>query len=176
MIKTLLVLSGLEVTALHRAVLLEAVVWLSMLAAVVIDFMTGLRKARALNIPRDSHGLRRSFRKFADYGKVTGMLMLVDLLAISFGVYTLPYASGLSALGVIYTEYRSVRENLAAIKSAAVRMADVVALLAAASDRKEIAKLLQQYNGIKAAAERPGAKVEKWLNEIEKAEHENTIG
>ena len=172
MIKTLLELSGLEVTALHRAVLLEAVVWLSMLAAVVIDFMTGLRKARALNIPRDSHGLRRSFRKFADYGKVTGMLMLVDLLAISFGVYTLPYASGLSALGVIYTEYRSVRENLAAIKSAAVRMA----VLAAASDRKEIAKLLQQYNGIKAAAERPGAKVEKWLNEIEKAEHENTIG
>ena len=121
MIKTLLELSGLEVTALHRAVLLEAVVWLSMLAAVVIDFMTGIRKARALNIPRDSHGLRRSFRKFADYGKVTGMLMLVDLLAISFGVYTLPYASGLSALGVIYTEYRSVRENLAAIKSAAVR-------------------------------------------------------
>lgn len=118
MIKTLLELSGLEVTALHRAVLLEAVVWLSMLAAVVIDFMTGIRKARALNIPRDSHGLRRSFRKFADYGKVTGMLMLVDLLAISFGVYTLPYASGLSALGVIYTEYRSVRENLAAIKSA----------------------------------------------------------
>lgn len=159
MIKTLLELSGLEVTALHRAVLLEAVVWLSMLAAVVIDFMTGIRKARALNIPRDSHGLRRSFRKFADYGKVTGMLMLVDLLAISFGVYTLPYASGLSALGVIYTEYRSVRENLAA-----------------ASDRKEIAKLLQQYNGIKAAAEKPGAKVEKWLNEIEKADHENTIG
>lgn len=46
MIKTLLELSGLEVTALHRAVLLEAVVWLSMLAAVVIDFMTGIRKAR----------------------------------------------------------------------------------------------------------------------------------
>ena len=77
---------------------------------------------------------------------------------------------------MIYTEYRSVRENLAAIKSAAVRMADVVALLAAASDREEIAKLLQQYNGIKAAAEKPGAKVEKWLNEIEKAEHEDTIG
>ena len=55
-------------------------------------------------------------------------------------------------------------------------MADVVALLAAASDRKEIVKLLQQYNGIKAAAEKPGAKVEKWLNEIEKADHENTIG
>ena len=174
MIKTFLELSGLDVHALHRAVLLEAVVWLAMLAAVVIDFSTGIRKARVLKIPRDSHGFRRSFAKFADYGKVTGMLMLVDLLAILFGVYALPYASGLAALGVVYTEYRSVRENLAAIKSAAVRMADIVALLAAANDRKEIARLLHQYNGIKDDAAKPGTKADELINLIRKTDHENT--
>lgn len=174
MIKTFLELTGLDVHALHRAVLLEAAVWFTMLVAVIIDFSTGYKKARVLKIPRDSHKLRRSFIKFADYGKVTGMLMLVDLLAILFGVYTLPYASGVAALGVIYTEYSSVRENLAAIKSAAVKMADIVALLAAANDRKEIAKLLQQYNGIKDGAAKPGAKADELINLIRKTDHENT--
>lgn len=169
-------LTGLDGHALHRAILLEAVVWLAMLAAVLIDFSTGIRKARVLKIPRDSHGFRRSFRKFADYGKVTGMLMLVDLLAISFGVYALPYASGVAAVGVIYTEYRSVRENLAAIRSAAVRMADVVALLSLAREPKEIAALLQQYNGIKAAAEKPGAKADELLNLIKNTDDEDIIG
>lgn len=78
-------LTGIEGHAFHRAILLEVVVWFVMIAAVIIDFSTGIRKARVLKIPRDSHGFRRSFEKFGDYGKVTGMLMLFDLLAILFG-------------------------------------------------------------------------------------------
>ena len=109
-------LTGIEGHAFHRAILLEVVVWFVMIAAVIIDFSTGIRKARVLKIPRDSHGFRRSFEKFGDYGKVTGMLMLFDLLAILFGIYSLPYASGLAGVGVVYTEYKSVRENLTAIR------------------------------------------------------------
>ena len=75
-------LTGIESRAFHRALLLEAVVWCAMIGAVIIDFTTGIRKAKVLKIPRDSHGFRRSFSKFGDYGKVTGMLMLFDLLAI----------------------------------------------------------------------------------------------
>ena len=78
-------LTGIEGHAFHRAILLEVVVWFVMIAAVIIDFSTGIRKARVLKIPRDSHGFRRSFEKFGDYGKVTGMLRLFDLLAILFG-------------------------------------------------------------------------------------------
>lgn len=78
-------LTGIESRAFHRALLLEAVVWCAMIGAVIIDFTTGIRKAKVLKIPRDSHGFRRSFSKFGDYGKVTGMLMLFDLLAILFG-------------------------------------------------------------------------------------------
>lgn len=57
------------------------------------------------------------------------MLMLFDLLAILFGIYSLPYASGLAGVGVVYTEYKSVRENLTAIRSAAVKMTTIVELL-----------------------------------------------
>ena len=95
-------LTGIEGHAFHRAILLEVVVWFVMIAAVIIDFSTGIRKARVLKIPRDSHGFRRSFEKFGDYGKVTGMLMLFDLLAILFGIYSLPYASGLAGVGVVH--------------------------------------------------------------------------
>ena len=128
-------LTGIEGHAFHRAILLEVVVWFVMIAAVIIDFSTGIRKARVLKIPRDSHGFRRSFEKFGDYGKVTGMLMLFDLLAILFGIYSLPYASGLAGVGVVYTEYKSVRENLTAIRSAAVKMTTLVELLANAHER-----------------------------------------
>lgn len=92
--------------------------------------------------------------KYADYGKVTGMLMLFDLLAILFGIYSLPYASGVAAVGVVYTEYRSVRENLKAIKSSAVEMTTIVELLAKAKDPKKITELLLQYNEVKNNASR----------------------
>lgn len=49
-------LTGIEGHAFHRAILLEVVVWFVMIAAVIIDFSTGIRKARVLKIPRDSHG------------------------------------------------------------------------------------------------------------------------
>lgn len=145
----LLELSGLDLHTMHRAVLLEVAVWLVMLGAVCVDYSTGIRKAKVLNIPRDSHGIRRTFTKLADYGRVATMLMLLDLLAVLFGIYSLPYGSALAAVGVLYTEYRSVRENLTAIKSAAVNMTDIVDLLTQASDQKEIAALLKRYNQLK---------------------------
>ena len=39
-------LTGIEGHAFHRAILLEVVVWFVMIAAVIIDFSTGIRKAR----------------------------------------------------------------------------------------------------------------------------------
>ena len=46
-------LTGIEGHAFHRAILLEVVVWFVMIAAVIIDFSTGIRKARVLKIPSD---------------------------------------------------------------------------------------------------------------------------
>ncbi len=171
----LMELTGLEMTAVHRAVMLEVAVWAVMLAAVYIDYRTGIRRARVLGIPRDSHGIRRSFSKFGDYCKVAGMLMLIDLLAILFGIYSLPYGSALAGLATVYTELRSVRENLAAIKSSAVKMTDILALLAEARDPKEIVGLLKRYNALCNGADKRQAKAVKALeNLIEKTGQNDT--
>ena len=152
-------LTGIEGHAFHRAILLEVVVWFVMIAAVIIDFSTGIRKARVLKIPRDSHGFRRSFEKFGDYGKVTGMLMLFDLLAILFGV--------------VYTEYKSVRENLTAIRSAAVKMTTLVELLANAHDPKEITGLLLKYNEVKDSADKGKARRDQLNTLLNLTQNEN---
>lgn len=167
-------LTGIGGHAFHRAVLLEAVVWFVMIAAVIIDFTTGIRKATVLKIPRDSHGFRRSFAKFGDYGKVTGMLMLFDLLAILFGIYSLPYASGLAGVGVVYTEYKSVRENLTAIRSAAVKMTTLVELLAAARDPKEITSLLLKYNEVKSSADKDKTRRDQLNTQLNLPKNEST--
>ena len=60
----------------------------------------------------------------------------------------------MAAGGVVYTEYRSVRENLKAIKSSAVEMTTIVELLAKAKDPKKITELLLQYNEVKNNASR----------------------
>ena len=159
-------LTGIEGHAFHRAILLEVVVWFVMIAAVIIDFSTGIRKARVLKIPRDSHG-------FGDYGKVTGMLMLFDLLAILFGIYSLPYASGLAGVGVVYTEYKSVRENLTAIRSAAVKMTTLVELLANAHDPKEITGLLLKYNEVKDSADKGKARRDQLNTLLNLTQNEN---
>lgn len=176
MIDFLMELGGINTHVLHRAILLVVVVWFVMGAAVYIDYQTGIRKSKVLKIPKDSHGIRRSFSKFGDYGKVTGMLMLVDILAVLFGIYSLPYGSGLAAVGVVYTEYKSVRENLAAIKSSAVKMTDILGLLADARDPKEIARLLLKYNTIKDGADKKQAKVETINNILDKLTDNDTTG
>lgn len=89
---------GLEAIVLRRAALLEIIIWAVMLVAVMIDMRAGIRKARALHQPIDSHGLRRTFTKFGDYGKVTALFMCVDVLGLLFGLYSMPYASGAAAV------------------------------------------------------------------------------
>ena len=115
-------LLGVEALVLRRAVLLEIIIWAVMLVAVMIDMRTGIRKARVLNIPIDSHGLRRTFTKFGDYGKVTGLFMCIDVLGLLFGIWSMPYASAVSAVIAVGIEGWSVRENLRAAHSSAAKV------------------------------------------------------
>ena len=62
-------LTGIEGHAFHRAILLEVVVWFVMIAAVIIDFSTGIRKAqnpegqpRVPAVVREIRRLRKSYR------------------------------------------------------------------------------------------------------------------
>lgn len=80
-----------------------------MFIAVMVDMRAGIRKARALKLPIDSHGLRRTFTKFGDYGKVTALFMCVDVLGLLFGIWSMPYASAVSAVIAVCIEAWSVR-------------------------------------------------------------------
>ncbi len=99
--------------------------------------------------------------------------MLFDLLAILFGIYSLPYASGLAGVGVVYTEYKSVRENLTAIRSAAVKMTTLVELLANAHDPKEITGLLLKYNEVKDSADKGKARRDQLNTLLNLTQNEN---
>lgn len=139
-------LLGIEALVLRRAVVLEIIIWAVMLVAVMIDMRTGIRKARVLHIPVDSHGLRRTFTKFGDYGKVTALFMCIDVLGMLFGLYSMPYASGASAVIAVGIEAWSVRENLRAARSSAAKIADIVAELTKTQDPKEVFTLLRDLD------------------------------
>ena len=141
---------GLEAIVLRRAALLEIIIWSVMLVAVMIDMRAGIRKAKALRQPIDSHGLRRTFVKFGDYGKVTALFMCIDVLGLLFGLYALPYASGAAAVIAVGIEAWSVRENLRAARSSAARVAETMARLAKTQDMKEVIAFIQQLDRVRA--------------------------
>ena len=152
MFDVLIELLGVEALVLRRAALLEIIIWVVMLVAVMVDMRTGIRKAKALHLPIDSHGLRRTFTKFGDYGKVTALFMCIDVLGLVFGLYLLPYASGVAAVIAVAIEGWSVRENLRAARSSAAKIPDLIAKMAGTQDPKEILNLLRSLDDARTAA------------------------
>ena len=82
-------------------------------------------------------------------------------------------AVGLAGVGVVYTEYKSVRENLTAIRSAAVKMTTLVELLANAHDPKEITGLLLKYNEVKDSADKGKARRDQLNTLLNLTQNEN---
>ena len=142
---------GVEAMVLRRAALLEIIIWSVMLVAVMIDMRAGIRKARAMHQHVDSHGLRRTFTKFGDYGKVTALFMCIDVLGLLFCIYSLPYASAASAVIAVGIEAWSVRENLRTVRSSAAKIPDVIAQMAGSKDPKEIIELIHQLDEARAS-------------------------
>lgn len=138
-------LTGVDAFLLRRAILIEIAIWAVMLIAVLVDMRAGIRRARTLGIKTDSHGLRRTFTKLGDYGKVTIMLLCVDVLSVLFGIYVLPWASGVSAVGAVVIECWSVRENLRAIKSPAGALPEFARKLAGTKDPQEVVRILRDF-------------------------------
>ncbi|WP_301236995.1 hypothetical protein [uncultured Alistipes sp.] len=103
-----------------------------------------------MNLPIDSHGLRRTFTKFGDYGKVTGLFMCIDVIALLFGIWAMPYASAASAIIAIAIEGWSVRENLRAAHSSAAKVADIITEIARTHDPKEVLDLIRLLDETRA--------------------------
>lgn len=148
---------GVDLAMLQRAALLEVICWAMMLVATLIDMRTGLRKADVLHQKRSSHGYRRTFQKFGDYGKVTALGMCIDIMAMVFSIWTVPYASAVSAVGAILIEARSVRENLKIIKSSAADVPGLVEQIAKTTNVKDVIKLLQDLDDVRERNSKHGS-------------------
>lgn len=90
--------------------------WLLVLVAILIDLHFGIRKARSIGELETSEGYRRTVRKFKDYYSVMAFALLFDLIMFftyyfPFPMPVVPVVTLIATGGLMYTEYKSVREK-----------------------------------------------------------------
>lgn len=141
---------GLDDFTIRRLVTIWVILWVTMLVTVFIDMRAGMHRAKILNEKIHSHGLRETFRKFGEYGFVTMLCMLIDAIAVLFGIFNLPYVSAVSVVGAIVIEGISVYESLKAVKSQSANVAQIVSGLIKSASAEEVVGLLKQFNEIKS--------------------------
>lgn len=103
--------------ALYAKITIVAFCWGLVGVAMAIDFGYGIRKAKEIGEARTSEGYRRTVKKASEYYTVMTFAFIFDAL-ISFVTYylpqpfpTLPIVNLVAALGLVITEYKSVREK-----------------------------------------------------------------
>lgn len=94
---------------LYKHILCLCVAYAGLLAAMFIDLVCGVKKARIRGEATKSVGLRKTSTKAAKY--LTPMLCLTIMDVISCFIIPVPAFSMLWAAYCIYCEYKSVREK-----------------------------------------------------------------
>lgn len=129
---------------------LMAVALLIVLAAVIIDTITGIMRARRAKQVIQSSIARRVFGKLLIYYLAIAMFALVDVLLFlvdletRFSIPELPYLTVFAAIGAVATEGWSVWENLPkhdtnSIKNSAKQTQELA---------KELAKALNEVRNL----------------------------
>ena len=127
---------------MHKQVMIVLLFWAVMILAVLIDLWTGIEKAKATGMALHSHKLRCTVTKIGEYWRVQLMFLLFDVLALSMGIYALPYASMMGTVAVVAIEVRSVFENLKAKRSAAAEVPEMLLEIIRCKDAEGAKKLL----------------------------------
>lgn len=91
--------------------------WLSVMLAIAVDLYSGIKKAKEANIYISSEGYKRTVKKARYYFSLMFFALLFDsfdvitpyLLPYPYGI--IPFVSILSAIALIATEWKSVREK-----------------------------------------------------------------
>ena len=113
-----------------------------------IDFWSGTNTARALGKKLYSSGFRRTLSKLGDYWRVTVMFLFTDVIGSLFVWYTLPFATMLVTLAVIYIEGRSVWENAQAKKSQAAKLPKAIRDIIRCSTARDAEELLNKIKAL----------------------------
>lgn len=88
---------------------LVLVMWLVVLAAVVINLIAGVNKARSAGIARTSYGFRRTVSKLVQYYSVMLFALMFDIIASL--LVKIPYFTMLASAFLVFIEARSVYEK-----------------------------------------------------------------
>lgn len=91
--------------------------WIMVLIAMSVDLFFGIRKAKQIDEFITSEGYRRTFSKFSYYYAAMLFALIFDCI-VSVGTYYLPFPLSISPLvsmlvciGLVLTEFKSVREK-----------------------------------------------------------------
>ncbi|MDH6309285.1 phage-related holin [Dysgonomonas sp. PFB1-18] len=86
-----------------------AIMWLFVAVAIVIDLISGYRKAKERNEARTSYGLRRTVTKIVMYYAMMLFAFMFDCIGMFF--YPQPYVTFIAAGFLIFIEAKSILEK-----------------------------------------------------------------
>ncbi|MCC8036240.1 MAG: phage holin family protein [Rikenellaceae bacterium] len=130
--------------ALMSSLLLVLTMWLIVLAAIIIDLMSGIYKARITGVTRTSFGFRRTVSKLIQYYSVMLFALMFDIIASL--VVGLPYFTMLASAFLVFIEAKSVYEKAGdkLRRNTAENLADLIKLLENRDDLvKGIAEIIK---------------------------------
>lgn len=145
-------IEDMNIDALLNFLAIRAVIivgcWGLVLAANIIDCVSGRNTAKALGIKIDSKGYRKTFHKVKDYYIVLACLILFDLIGMLLPCYSLPFATMLGSLSVIVIEFLSVVENSRKKKSKAADVPDIAKEIVQCNSVDKAIKLYDKIKNI----------------------------
>lgn len=118
-----------DFSALKWKVIVIAGLWVIVLAAMVIDFASGVYKAKQSGLLRTSYGYRRTVTKAIQYFALMAFMLLFDTI-LSL-VISLPVCSMLGATYLVFVEAKSVWEkaDMKVRRKASENLSDLMALV-----------------------------------------------
>jgi len=91
--------------------------WIVVIVAMLIDLYFGVKKAKELGEATSSEGFRRTINKATYYFALMGFAFLFDIFDVVTPYFfphplgSVPFVSIFVALGLVFTEAKSVREK-----------------------------------------------------------------
>ena len=118
-----------------------------MFGAIMLDFSTGISKARALKEKIYSGGLRKSFIKLRDYLSIFYFGVIVDI-ALNLVWKYIPIGLVTTCISASAIELISVVENLKLKKSSAAKMPEMIAKIVEVKDADGAAKVIEELKNL----------------------------
>jgi len=93
------------------------IAWIMVIIAILIDLYFGVKKAKELGEATHSEGFRRTINKATYYFALMGFAFLFDIFDVVTPYFfphplgSVPFVSIFVALGLVFTEAKSVREK-----------------------------------------------------------------